>query len=204
MKKIFTRCIAVAMMALAAFTASAGPLKFGPVVGANINSFTTDGSKLLSSDNRCGINAGLMVKFNVPIIGVGFDLSAMYAKRSAEMEVNGVDQTVKYDYIAVPLHLRYDLSLPAVGKIITPAVFTGPNFAFHCGKNPYEQFKANKYNVGWDFGVALTFIDHVQLAAAYTLGMNKAINYIPGANDIQDAGIKGRTTGWTITAAYLF
>lgn len=203
MKKTLTRCIAAAVMALTAFAASAGPLQFGPVIGANVNSFTTNGSKLLSSDNRCGITAGLMMKFNVPIIGIGFDLSAMYARRSAEMEVGGITDKINYDYIAVPLHLRYDLSLPAVGSIITPAVFTGPNFAFRCGNGVVKDFKANKYNVGWDFGLALTFVKHLQVAASYTLGMNKALSYTK-ALETQDAGIKGRTTGWTVTAAYLF
>lgn len=202
--KLMTRCFAAAILALSALTASAGPLQFGPVVGANINSFTTKGNALLSSDNRCGITAGVMMKFNVPVIGIGFDLSAMYARRSTEMDNDGVSQKLNYDYIAVPLHLRYDLSLPAIGSIFTPAIFTGPNFAFRCGNNPYKSFKANKYNVGWDFGLAFTFVKHLQLAAGYTLGLNKALNYIPAAPDVQDAGIKGRTSGWTVTAAYLF
>lgn len=202
--KLMTRCFAAAILALSALTASAGPLQFGPVVGANINSFTTKGNDLLSSDNRCGITAGVMMKFNVPVIGIGFDLSAMYARRSTEMDNDGVSQKLNYDYIAVPLHLRYDLSLPAIGSIFTPAIFTGPNFAFRCGKDVVNDFKANKYNVGWDFGLALTFVKHLQLAAGYTLGLNKALKYAPAVPDIQDAGIKGRTSGWTVTAAYLF
>lgn len=204
MKTFIKRFVLVAVVAISAVTASAGSFKFGPVVGVNINRFTTSGSELFSADNRSGFTGGLMAKFTVPVIGIGVDLSVMYARRSAEMTVSETQvEKVNYDYIAVPLHLRYDISLPVVGKFISPAIFTGPNFAFRCSKDIVNNFKANKYNVGWDFGVAVTLIDHLQIAGAYTLGINKAINYLPTA-DIQDAGIKGRTSGWTITAAYLF
>lgn len=204
MKKVIARCIIATIVAVSSLSATASPFQFGPVVGANVNTFSTSGSKLLSSDNRCGITAGLMVKFTVPLVGVGVDLSAMYAKRSAEMNIGEFGSSkVNYDYIAVPLHLRYDLNLPAIGSIFTPAVYTGPNFAFRTGKSVVNDFKANKYNVGWDFGVALTFVKHLQLAAGYTVGLNKALNYVPSTN-IEDAGIKGRTSGWTVTAAYLF
>lgn len=203
MKKIITRCIMAAIVAVSSLSATASPFQFGPVVGANVNSFSTNGSKLLASDNRCGFTAGLMVKFTVPIVGVGVDLSAMYAKRGADMEQNSETKKVDYDYIAVPLHLRYDLSLPAIGSIFTPAVYTGPNFAFRTSKSVVNEFKANKYNVGWDLGIALTFVKHLQLAAGYTWGLNKALSYVPTV-DVEDAGIKGRTSGWTVTAAYLF
>lgn len=204
MKKTLTRLIAVALIGLSSLSASASSFKIGPVVGANINRFTTNGSELFSADNRSGFTGGLMAKFTVPLVGIGADVSVMYARRSAEMNVDDNDvQKINYDYIAVPLHLRYDIGLPLIGKFISPAIFTGPNFAFRCGKSVVNDFKANKYNIGWDFGVAVTIIDHLQIAGAYTLGMNKAINYIPSVN-LPDAGIKGRTSGWTITAAYLF
>ncbi len=203
MKKSITRALVVAIVALTSLTASAGPFQFGVIVGANINRFTTDKSELLSADNRAGFTGGLTAKFTVPIIGIGADVAVMYARRSAEMVEGENSQKLNYDYIAVPLHLRYDLGLPIVGKVLTPAIFTGPNFAFRCSKEIISDYKANKYNVGWDFGIALTFVNHVQIAGSYTLGMNKAINYVPSVN-VADPGIKGRTSGWTVTAAYLF
>ena len=204
MKTSIKRVVLMVIVAISTLSASAGAFKFGPVVGVNINRFTTSGSELFSADNRSGFTGGLMAKFTVPVIGVGVDLSVMYARRSAEMTISDTQvDKVNYDYIAIPPHLRYDTSLPIVGKFISPALFTGPNFAFRCSKDIVNNFKANKYNVGWDFGVAVTLINHIQIAGAYTLGINKAINYIPTV-DVQDSGIKGRTSGWTISAAYLF
>lgn len=204
MKASVKRYVLMAIMAISTLSASAGPFQFGPIVGVNINKFTTNGSEFFSADNRAGFTGGLMAKFTVPVIGIGVDLSVMYARRSSEMTISETQvEKINYDYIAVPLHLRYDFALPVVGKFVAPALFTGPNFAFRCSKEIIDDFKANKFNVGWDFGVALTFLDHLQIAGSYTLGINKAINYVPSIN-IQDAGINGRTSGWTITAAYLF
>lgn len=207
MKKTFARVAAAALMVISALTAQAGPFQFGPVVGVNVNSFTV-GNDLFSADNRTGFTGGVMAKFTVPIINIGADISAMYVRRGAEMQVEGTNgeifsKNVNYDYLAVPVHLRYDLSLPVVSKIVVPYIFTGPNFAFRLGKSMIQDYKANKYNVSWDFGLGLIFIDHLQINAAYSLGMNKALSYVPNVN-VQDPGIKGRTSGWTITAGWLF
>lgn len=204
MKTSIKRFVLMAIVAISALSASAGPFKFGPVVGVNINSVSTDSKELFSSDNYSGFTGGLMAKFNVPLIGIGVDLAVMYTRRNAEVIVSDTEtQKAKYDYIALPLHLRYDFSLPLVGKFLSPGIFTGPNFAFRCSKEILNDFKATKCNIGWDFGIALTIIDHVQIAGSYTLGITKALNYVPSVN-IGESGIQGRTSGWTITAAYLF
>ncbi len=208
MKKIISRIVAAAALLVSATTAQAGPFQFGPVVGLNVNSFTV-GSDVFNADNRSGFTGGVMAKFTVPIVNIGADLSVMYVRRGAKMEFTNeannevFTENVNYDYLAIPLHLRYDLSLPAISKFIVPYVLTGPNFAFRLGKDIVNDYKANKYNVSWDFGLGVVLIKHLQINAAYSLGMNKALSYVPNAN-IQGASIKGRTSGWTITAGWLF
>lgn len=213
MKKAIARVLLVATLALSAVGASAGSFKIGPVVGVNINKFSAD-KNVFSADNRCGFTGGVMAKFTVPLIGIGADLSVVYARRSSQMTVDGAStdlttaaptvENIHYDYIAVPLHVRYDIGLPIVGKFVAPAIFTGPNFAFRVSKEIVDNYKSKKYDVGWDFGIAVTFIDHLQIAGAYTLNMNKALKYIPQVGGVEGAGINGKTSGWTISAAYLF
>lgn len=204
MKKTIMRVLVAVVMSATALTAAAGPFKIGPVVGANINSLNlNDAAANLSADNRCGFAAGVMAKFTVPIINVGVDLSAMYEYRTTKMEDLEGSENIHYNYLSVPLHVRYDIPMPVVSKVFYPTVFTGPNFAFRLGKSVVNDFKANKYNIGWDFGVGITLIQHLQISAAYTLGVNKAVSKLTPLNP-EDPGIKGRTNGWTITAAYLF
>lgn len=204
MKKTIARVLAAAVMSATALTAAAGPFKIGPVVGANINSLNlNDAAANFSADNRCGFAAGVMAKFTVPIINLGVDLSAMYEYRTSKMETAGTSENIHYNYLSVPLHIRYDIPMPVISKVFYPTVFTGPNFAFRLGKSIVNDFKANKYNIGWDFGLGITLIQHLQISAAYTLGVNKAVSYVTPIN-VEGADIKGRTNGWTITAAYLF
>lgn len=219
MKKLILSAVVVLGAAL---SAAAGPFKIGPVVGVNINSVNINGGDVkeilksnLSSSNRCGITAGVMAKFTAPIINVGVDVSALYEYRSTEISIpGGPNQELNYTYIAVPIHVRYDVPMPVISQYFYPTIFTGPNLAFNVGKDIIKDFKANKCNIGWDFGVGVTLIQHLQVSAAYTLGISKAItsplnsviNKVPGV-DIpanQSAGIKGKTSGWTVSVAYLF
>lgn len=202
MKKFIVRAIAAMTLVLTAATAQAGPFQIGPVVGVNVNKFTV-GSDVMSASNRSGFTGGVMAKFTVPIVNIGADLSVMYSRRSAEMtNSTGLTEKLNYDYLAIPLHIRYDLSLPAISRILVPYVFTGPNFAFRLSKEIVNDYKANKYNVSWDFGLGLLLIKHLQINAAYSLGMNKALNFV--GQNVAGADIKGKTSGWTITAGWLF
>lgn len=203
MKKSIARVLAALTLTLTALTASAGPFKIGPVVGANINSINLNSvADNFTADNRCGFAVGAMAKFTVPIINIGVDLSAMYEYRTTKMDQpDGSQGNIHYNYLSVPLHLRYDIPMPLVSQVFYPTVFTGPSFAFRLGKSVVNDFKANKYNIGWDFGLGITLVQHLQISAAYTLGVNKAVSYVL---PVEGADIKGRTNGWTITAAYLF
>ncbi len=206
MKKIVTRLAAAAIMLCAAtLPAVAGPFRFGVVAGVNLNTVSTsDRGSNFAADNRCGFAGGVMAKFTVPIINIGADISALYEYRTTQMTTQGTDKSgIHYSYLAVPLHLRYDIPMPVISHVFFPTIFTGPNFAFRLGKDTVKDFKANKYNVGWDFGIGVTLVRHLQISAAYTLGITpKAIQYT--GHNVQAADIDGKTNGWTITAAYLF
>lgn len=210
MNKFLTVAVAACAIAAATTDAQAGGFKFGPKVGVNVNKFSLS-SDALSSDNRCGFTGGVGAQFTVPLIGVGADVSVMYSRRSAQNEIPVLDTNgtitghevinANYDYISVPVHLMYKLDLPAINKIVAPYVVTGPDFAFRVSKEILDDYKAKKYNVSWDFGIGVELISHLQVSATYSLGMNKAMQYVGVANG---AAIKGNTNGWTITAAWMF
>lgn len=219
MKKILTGALLVCAMLMAAPAAQAGGFKIGPKVGLNINKFSLDKSTL-DNDNRCGFTAGVDAQFTVPLIGVGADVSVMYTRRNSQTKTPVFDantnkvtsydtETTHYDYISVPVHLMYKLDLPAINKVVAPYVLTGPDFSFRVSKEIMDDFKAKKCNVGWDFGIGVELIQHLQVSATYTLGMNKAVKYVGKINDTvagidTNSGIKGNTNGWTISAAWMF
>lgn len=205
MKKTIRLALAAIIALAATAPAAAKPFQIGPVVGMNVNSIDLNSvANNFKADNRCGFGGGVMAKFTLPIINLGVDASLMYERRSSQIEKSDNNlENLNYDYFAVPIHARWDIPMPMVSQVIYPTIFTGPNLAFRMGKSTINDFKANKYNIGWDFGVGLTFVQHLQISAAYTLGIsNKALSYI--GLDNQTADIKGKTNGWTVTAAWLF
>lgn len=208
MKKT-TRFFAVVMVAVAAIVAavpSQAQFKFGLKAGAAINSLKFSNSEELKSsfskDNRAGFVGGAMIEFTVPVIGIGFDLSALYVHR----ETKSVDEdfdNIKRDYIDIPINLKYKLSIPVINKVVKPFVTTGPSFAFLTSKKAIEDAYKNKsVDIAWNFGFGLELLSHVQVAASYGLGLTNTLKAV-GVTDNSEK-INGKNRYWTVTAAYLF
>lgn len=196
--------IALVLIMMAAVIPASAQFKIGPRVGINVNKLHFD-ETTFATDNRAGFTAGLQMEFMIPVINLGFDLSAMYVRRSAEFGASIADNDMDYhsDYIEIPLNLKYKIGLPIVGKVVTPYIFTGPSFAFLTSKKEIENFVKNKKcDVAWNFGVGVQLIDHLQVSASYGLGLNKVMEF--ANQNIQEAGINGKNRYWTITAAWLF
>lgn len=214
MKSLKAIVLAVAAMAVCAMPAAA-QFRIGPRLGVEVNSMHLDKS-VFSNDNRAGFTGGVMCEFTVPIINVGFDLSVMYVHRvSASSSENNALADVKdlltsknfrsRDYIEIPLNLKYKLGLPAVGKIITPYVFTGPSFSILASKKAIsEAFENKTLDVAWNFGLGVQLFNRLQVGASYGLGMNKSVKLL---NKVVNTGIDPnsiKNNYWTITAAWLF
>ena len=208
MKKT-TRFFAVVMVAVAAIVAavpSQAQFKFGLKAGAAINSLKFSNSEELKSsfskDNRAGFVGGAMIEFTVPVIGLGFDLSALYVHR----ETKSVDEdfdNIKRDYIDIPINLKYKLSIPVINKVVKPFVPTGPSFAFLTSKKAIEDAYKNKsVDIAWNFGFGLELLSHVQVAASYGLGLTNTLKAV-GVTDNSEK-INGKNRYWTVTAVYLF
>lgn len=197
----------LALLAIAVMMPAMAQFSIGPRLGVNVNKFSLDES-VFDSDNRAGFTGGIEIEVMIPMVNFGFDLSAMYVRRSGQVAVDvaGVKNVVNVnnDYIEIPLNLKYKFGLPLVGKIISPYIFTGPSFAFLTSKEAVKDFARNKKcDIAWNFGLGLQLFRHLQVGASYGLGMTKAFNAVSGG-DHQAAGIEGKNRYWTITAAWLF
>lgn len=201
MKK-FACLIAVVAISIASAVPAAAQFKFGLKAGVAVNSlkFSNDAvSETFSADNRAGFTGGAMVEFTVPIIGLGFDASAMYVHRSVS---TASESSFNRDYIDIPVNLKWKIKLPVVEKVIKPYLTTGPAFAFLVSKKDATEFFENKKcDVSWNFGVGIELLSHVQVGASYGIGLTKALETV-GA--YEGAAIDGKNKYWTITAAYLF
>lgn len=196
---------AIAIAAATPAAQAAGIFRFGVKAGLTVDKlkFNTD---LLDSDNKTGYTFGVMTKFTVPVVNLGFDASVMYTHREFDSDVTVMDAdgnpvsgtaTFKNNYIEIPVNFRYDIGLPGIGKVITPFLTTGPDFSFLVSKRHYDFWNQKKCDVAWNFGFGLIFVDHLQLHASYGLGLT---NSGSGIND----SLHGKSRFWNVTAAWLF
>ncbi len=202
MKKLKLSLVIAALFAfIPAFHASA-QFHWGPKVGVAINSlhFSADD---LDSNNRAGFTGGLMCEFTAPVLGIGFDASVMYVRRDLKAEViEGNDIVSHRDYIEIPVNFKYKINIPAIGKILTPFVTTGPSVAFLTSRKSINNALKNKeVDAAWNFGFGVQLFNKVQVAASYGLGLSNSITEKAGINNVD---IDGKTRCWTVTAAYIF
>lgn len=202
--------VAIAFIAAGQSAQAGSPLRFGVKGGLTVNSLKFN-NDLVGSENRCGWTAGVMTKFNVPLIGIGFDASLMYTHRSfgnTDITTNDATNVVEgknltANYIEIPINFRWDINLPAVGKIITPFITTGPDFSFLTSKKKVDNiWKEQSFDLAWNFGFGVLLVDHLQLHASYGLGLK---NSASGDESLFGNNVlHGKNRFWTVTAAYIF
>lgn len=204
MTKTKLSIVAILIALCTGFSAQA-KFGFGPKVGMNINQMHFSGSKLFDSDNRCGFTGGLTAEYIAPVLGLGVDVSLMYSHMKTSVQVeNGPSENVSGNFFEIPVHLKYKIGIPAVESIVAPYVYTGPSVAFKLsGENSYAGTKKTQW--GWDLGIGVELIKHLQIGAGYTFGINKLAEIV-----VEDYGvntgheIKVKNNYWTVTAAWMF
>jgi len=179
--------------------------RFGIKAGLNINKLHLKNASetLLDSDNRCGFTAGVSTEFQVPIVGLCFDASLMYSRMNSQINSAEKNSSSK-DFFNIPINIKYKIGLPVVSNIITPFIFTGPDFAFKLGGDK-SVFKQKTFQCAWNVGIGVELIRHLQIAGSYGFGINSIMDKvnIPVIDEVTN-DLKVKNNYWTISAAYYF
>ena len=203
MKHLRTVFLAVVALVAAVCTVqSDAQFRIGPKVGMNVNSMHFN-SGVFDDDNRMGFTGGLMAEFTVPVIGLGFDISAMYVHRNDRWATENESGKNNRDYIEIPLNLKYKFGLPEIVMVLSPSLTPGPCVWFLTSRRAINDAMRNKsVDWAWNFGFGVQLFSHVQVGASYGLGLTNAVKIFDPDNDAKK--INGKNRYWTITAAYLF
>lgn len=195
-KILLTLLIAVFGMGMAQ-----AQFRFGIKAGLNLNSLNLKNiQSSINKDNSCGFTAGVMTEFQVPLIGLCFDLSAMYTRMNSSLDVDNEKEKIGKDFLEIPLNIKYKFGLPIVGNVFSPYLFTGPDFAIKLNKNTLDAIQTKTCQVAWNVGIGFEIVKHVQIAGSYGFGINNIAKYA----GINTTDVKLKNNYWTITAAYLF
>ncbi len=197
MKKFYVILVAVALM----FTSEAkAQIDFGLKGGVNVTDLSLS-NEVFETSNRTGFYIGPTVKFTIPIIGLGIDASALYDYRSAKLDDNGYEETVKQQQIAIPINLRYGFGL---GDLASLFIFAGPQFGFNVGSDIEGDgwdWEWKDSNISVNVGLGVMLVNHLQINANYNIACGKTGEFNFG-NAVKK--YDGKYNSWQIGLAYYF
>ena len=155
------------ILALVAFLFISVPAKsqieFGVKGGLNISNFSFD-KKVFDKSNQTGFFIGPTVKFSLPV--VGFDISALYDQRSADLSVymttpeTLAKETIKQQQIVIPVNARFSFGLGETASIF---FFAGPQFGFNLGGGVEVENGELQYQCGTRCDVVRSFASFCKL-----------------------------------------
>jgi hypothetical protein len=200
-KRIMLVVVTVTIMSL---TASAGNFRWGVKGGISVNNLHFNEeikNDLLNAENQLGFSGGVMLEYMLPITNLSIDGSVMYVHRNTLENSKG--EQLKRDFVEIPVHVKYSLYVPVVGKAVIPYVFLGPSVAFKLGETDIEEFVRNrKCEVGFNVGLGVELFSHFQISGNYGMGLTKALDYF--GSEVKLNGVESKESYWTITAAIVF
>lgn len=208
MKKMMKMAVLAAALTLSA-NASA-QLKFGLRGGINTSEVSVN-ENVWKTDNRLGFFIGPTVKFTLPIVGLGMDISALYEKRESKMksEDGKLGSVVSREQLAIPINARYSFGLGETANIF---LFAGPQVAFNLGKKDKEivpevaDWTLKSSNFSINLGIGCTLASHLQATIGYNIALGKT-----GEVELSTKGVEaskkkydGRSNAWQLGVAYFF
>ena len=207
MKKVLVIC----GLALLSIMPASAQFSWGIRGGLNlVNNDITAVTKesAASKDSYTGYFIGPMAEVQIPVIGIGVDLAALYSQKGIELPDTS---TMKNQSIAIPLSLKYTLGL---GNFAAVYFAAGPQLDFKIGDlntsfndgEEVKDFALEKSSWSINIGAGVKLINHLQAGINYNIpvseeGAVKVIdNPTPGAvidNDPVD--FKSSTLQFSVT-----
>ena len=153
----------ICMLLLLLPLTAAAKVRVGVEAGVNVNKVVFN-KDLFTSDNKMGFFAGLKLCATVPGIGIGFDLAALYSRKTAEIisqsDIWGNIADDKHlNYLEVPVNLRWNIGPEALGIYLA----TGPQLDWYIGNRTLGNIYSN-YS---------TVLKHIQLGFTYNIPVTK-------------------------------
>ena len=195
MKKYFLVLVCLSLFAFSAHS----QLRFGVKGGLNLSGVSGKNIDDFVDKNVTGFQLGASLEWMI-FEQFGLEGGLSYSERG--MKFKGGDRN-KTGYIDVPVNVRAKFP---VSKTIKPYVNAGPYISFKIsGDDNFDgmkgavndQWKAQSFGAGLNFGAGVEFLGFLQIGANYGLAMTD--NYKESNGNYK---VKDRT--WSVTAAVYF
>ena len=168
-------------------------------------------SDALRDANRAGFYIGPQVKFSLPVVGLGIDVSALYSRRSLKVE----GETMLQESLLIPGHIRYGAG---IGNVVTVFLCTGPQLSFNLGddilywRDRYDnnkQYLLQNTMLSLDFGAGVTIGSNLEAAVYYNQPLGKTADFTwdqlgSEVTSFSWKRAKSRTNAWHVSLSYYF
>ena len=195
-----------------ATTAVTAQIDFGIKAGANLPEAPTLNVDDFKSSIRgnTGWFVGPTAKFVIPVVGLGVEANLLYSQ--ANIGIDG--QNILTQSIEVPLMLRYELSIPAINRIIEPFIAIGPQFGWNIGDKSFtlkniadiagREYRIKDSNTSLNLGLGLVLFNHLQIHGNYNLALGKTADITGTIVDFTKELAEIKTNTWQVSLAYIF
>ena len=198
MKKLF----AVVLMAVAFAMPSKAQFSWGIQAGLNMSNVSVkDAADNVGGaiESRTGFFVGPTVKFSLPIVGLGFDASALYDQR----EGKAGDETVKAQSIQIPINVRYGVGLGSIAEVFA---FAGPQFGFKLsGDKNYGvadwTLKSSTFSA--NIGIGATVLSKLQAKLNYNIALGTTGEFESVSQTVKQVA-DAKFNAWQVSLAYFF
>ena len=153
---------------------------------------------------------GPTAKFIIPVVGLGVEANLLYSQ--ANIDIDG--QNILTQSIEVPLMLRYELSIPAINRIIEPFIAIGPQFGWNIGDKSFtlkniadiagREYRIKDSNTSLNLGLGLVLFNHLQIHGNYNLALGKTADITGTIVDFTKELAEIKTNTWQVSLAYIF
>lgn len=144
-------------------TTANAQIKFGIKGALNFND-----TKSVRLDDRAGWQAGVMARFNLPIVGIGVQPEILYTHKRAKISYEGTDtrETVNSSYLQIPVNAIWTFGLGKIGVFVTG----GPYFSYAVDFDKAIKNAVDKFDWGLGLGAGLD-ISKIHAGVRYDWGL---------------------------------
>lgn len=192
------------------FTEMQAKVRFGLKGGLELTQMEFSSSALKES-NRAGFYFGPEMKFQLPVVGLGIDVSLLYNRRDLKVE----DEKLMQQSLLAPAHLRYGVN---IGDVIGIFLCAGPQFSFNVGDDVFywrdsednnKQYSLQNTQLSLNFGGGLTLGTNLEASVFYNVPLGKTADFtwetLSSELKNQDwSRAKSRLNAWHISLTYYF
>ena len=203
------RTLIICSLALLSFIPASAQFSWGIRGGLNLvnNDITAVNEKSATNkDSYTGFFVGPMAEIQIPIIGIGIDVAALYSQKGLQVTD---EETMKNQSIAIPVSLKYSLGLGHFAAVYFAA---GPQFDYKIGDldnkfqdgDDVKEFALEQSTWSINIGAGVKLINHIQAGINYNIPVSKEGAYKLYENqDVKSAADAANGAGDAIKASTL-